>query len=293
MKYRGLTELSRRLAKKLRRPAKLKSIVARPEGGSGVVSLSEAAHTPEGVAALFENFKGLHGEDFARLVRALDQHGLVLMKDKFSAHFLKSLRLTAQTVVDVGVNYGTYGLYSAFPGAKFVLIDPNPVDFSPCIARVPNMNYEFKACAAGSTNGKATFTVASVSGHSSLVERAKEFPGSARERKEVDVVRLDQLLADGGYARPYGIKIDTEGFELEVLKGCTGILPDVEFIIAELCIKRIFPGSYHVSDVVHYLGERGFELFDVLNARGWAPNHLDCLFLRRDDPRFKFEPKRV
>lgn len=297
MTFSAHTEVTKRLAKKLQRLRKLSGIFAPPNARAKrpapAVSVKEASRTPETwVDGLLENFEGLHGETFARVVRAFDKHRFVLMKDKFSAHYLKSLRFAAQTVVDVGVNYGTYDLYSAFPDAKFLLLDPNPVDFSRCIARVPNMNYEFKACAAGSSNGKASFTVASVSGHSSLVERAKEFPGSAVEQKEVDVVRLDELLANGNYARPYGVKIDTEGFELEVLKGCTGVFPDVEFIIAELCVKRIFPGSYHVSNVVEFLGAHGFELFDILNARGWAPNHFDCLFLRRDDPRFKFEPRK-
>lgn len=230
-----------------------------------------------------------HGSQFAKICNILARRRLVLFRDKFSRHYLSSLGLAPNTVVDVGVNYGTADLYAAFPDAKFLLIDPHEVNFQACMRRFPHLTYDFMPCAAGSQPGKVSFNVSRVSGHSSVVHRVDPATGHTQELKEVDVVRLDDALIGGGYQPRYGIKIDTEGFELEVLKGTERILADVEFIIAELQVKRIFRDSYRFSEVVQFLGERGFELFDVLNARGRSPNHLDCLFLPHGHPQLRFE----
>jgi FkbM family methyltransferase len=249
--------------------------VARRQEGAD----ANAQSLDQRIEALFDDFNELRGERFVELCRAFDRHRVVVFRDKFSRFFLHSLGLEPRTVVDVGVNYGTPDLYASFPKAKFLLLDPHPVNFQACMRLFPNLSYDFMQCAAGSAPGKTSFSVAPVSGHSSMMSRSDYSSATAVGEKQVEVVRLDHVLVERGYPAPYGIKVDTEGFELEVLKGAEGVLPNVEFIIAELSIKRIFKDGYRFSEVIEYLGAQGFELFDVLNARGWAPNYLDCLFL--------------
>jgi hypothetical protein len=102
----------------------------------------------------------------------------------------------------------------------------------------------------------------------------------------VPIVTLDELLARNAYPAPYGIKIDTEGFELEVLKGAARSLANIEFIIAEVSVKKRFTNSYRFSDIAAFLGGHGFELIDILNFRPRPQRFFDCLFVRYEHPAF-------
>ncbi|KGE01634.1 hypothetical protein JL39_04505 [Rhizobium sp. YS-1r] len=123
-----------------------------------------------------------------------------------------------------------------------------------------------------------------VTGHSSFLKRQDHADSS----RTVPVVRLDEFLAAGGFAPPFGLKIDTEGFEIEVLKGCSGIMKDVEFVIAECSIKRMFQNGYKFSELIQIMADYGFQLMDILSSSGGPPNNLDCVFVKETDKRLMF-----
>jgi hypothetical protein len=106
------------------------------------------------------------------------------------------------------------------------------------------------------------------------------------DRYEVNVTTLDQLVAENGYEGAYGIKIDTEGHEIEVLSGATETLRQTEFIIAEVSVKHRFVGGYRFSDMIGFMSSRGFELVDVLNVQHRLANFLDCIFIPAQHPLF-------
>ncbi len=84
------------------------------------------------------------------------------------------------------------------------------------------------------------------------------------------------------------MKIDTEGFELEVIKGATKTLKKTEFVIAEVSAKRRFQGSYRFSELIAALGKQGFEPLDFLSPLRPDKEGCDILFARYDSPRFDF-----
>ncbi len=228
------------------------------------------------IADLFFQTKGVQGQAYRDLVVAFKEHGMIIFREKFSSYYLRSLKLDAKTIVDVGTNNGTEPLYSAFPDAKFVLIDPLQEELNECRKKYPNLNADFHCLAVGAKTGTLTIIKTSVSGHSSAMSRNSDENG---KQISVEMRRLDELLSAHEYQRPYGIKIDTEGYELEVLHGLTHSLSDVEFIIAEVSIKKIFKDGYKFSDIIDFMSKNNFQLFDILNAAGHQPNHFDCLFL--------------
>ena len=90
---------------------------------------------------------------------------------------------------------------------------------------------------------------------------------------------LDEILLENNHAAPFGIKIDAEGFEMEVLKGAGHVILMASFVIIEVSVKRRFALNYKFSEVVNFMASRNFELLDVLNAGAAEPNFLDCLFV--------------
>lgn len=176
--------------------------------------------------------------------------------------------LDPATVFDVGVSKGTPELYAAFPDAHFVLVEPL-TENEPDMRRIlETVKGECVLAAAGAEPGTATLNVEpDKRGMSSMLDRAPSTAtGDEPERREVPVVTLDQLAATTGAGRPYGVKVDAEGFEVEVLRGARGMLEHTQFVIAEASTTRRFEGGYQCADLLDEMRARGFEVRDVMRS---------------------------
>ena len=212
----------------------------------------------------------------------LTRHGYHRPNHLYTAAFLKGLNLSVPTVIDIGVRYGTPALYNAFRDADFILVDPQKGG-EDLIKHKPG-RYRFKNVGLGSAPGK--LTLQEEGGRSSFLERSKLTKGNVTETYEAEIMTFDALMDELKPQPPFGVKIDTEGFELEVVKGINRHLPNVSFFLSECSIKKRFIGSYRFGEFVAYLSEHGFELFTVLNIPDRGTKFYDCLFLPRDHPLF-------
>ncbi len=206
---------------------------------------------------------------------------------KFTARYLRRFRFLAQTLFDVGVGAGTPELYTLFAGRKLVLIDPLAEVEENLRKRRPGLAFDFIAAALGSEEGRAVLNITEVASKTGIPERTPLTAEKIIERRRVPVTTLDRIVAESAFPEPFGLKLDTEGFELEILRGAERALQKTEFIIAEVSLKKRFLGGYRFSEVVALLGSRGFELIDILNFRGGVARFYDCLFLRYDHPVFE------
>lgn len=171
------------------------------------------------------------------------------------------------TVIDVGVAYGTGWLYRRFPDADLVLVDPVP---SPDLGRfLGDREHTFVACALGSEPGTTVMNVDLVqSGASSLLTRTPlTQTGAPTEARKVEVRTLDDVVeAHAAPGARLGVKIDTEGYELEVLKGGTRALRRAAFVVCEASVLERFEGSYRFEELVCFMREQGFGVGAVLAA---------------------------
>lgn len=65
-------------------------------------------------------------------------------------------------------------------------------------------------------------------------------------------------------------KIDTQGYEWEVLSGAQMTLPHVQGIYCELSLVEMYKGQLLWMDMVNRLSERGFALWSI--DRGFTDN---------------------
>ncbi len=75
------------------------------------------------------------------------------------------------------------------------------------------------------------------------------------------------------------LKIDTQGYEMQVLLGAEPILKNLKAIIAELAINLSYKGQPHAEDVVGFLRARSFDLWTTRRGT-WTPH--GCQEIERD-----------
>lgn len=115
------------------------------------------------------------------------------------------------------------------------------------------------------------------------------FPRNAVMRKEiVEVRRLDDLFEEclSGVPSPrIFLKIDTQGFDVEVLKGAAGSLPRILALQAEVSFRPIFDGMPEVSETLREARIRGFDVVDLIPVTrerdGLCVIEMDCIMARR------------
>jgi len=169
------------------------------------------------------------------------------------------------TVVDVGVGVGgTPSLYNLFPDSRFILIDPLEEcrrGVSRLLSRDGNV---FVASALGATEGVGVMNVAANPGRSSLLQPLDQ--DSVKETREVPVRRLDDVLSELDITYPVGLKVDAEGYELQVLDGAPRTLERTAFVIMEVNVRPRFEDTYSFEDAIDHMSRAGFRVHAVLHA---------------------------
>ena len=60
------------------------------------------------------------------------------------------------------------------------------------------------------------------------------------------------------------LKIDTQGFEMPVLQGARNLLQTICGLQLELSLTQLYDGQVLYLDMIHWLRDRGFELWNVM-----------------------------
>ena len=101
--------------------------------------------------------------------------------------------------------------------------------------------------------------------------------------KNVAMKRLEDLKHRISQTQSYGIKIDTEGYELEVLKGGGEVLKNATWLILKVSVKNRFINSYKFEDIILFLNNINFNLECILKAnpgKSGKINLMDMAFVR-------------
>lgn len=175
---------------------------------------------------------------------------------------LKNVSFTPNTCFDVGVAYGTWELYEAFPDAKHVLIEPVQKWESTLAKIATRYDAEYYLCAATNKKGKITINVRETElGGTSLFEE----PGAsvAVIPCEVPAITLDDLNKEKNYFAPYLLKIDVQGAELLVLGGAKELLKQTDAVIVEVSLFKFYLGGPEIYDVISFMKNQGFVIYEI------------------------------
>jgi hypothetical protein len=84
------------------------------------------------------------------------------------------------------------------------------------------------------------------------------------------------------------IKMDVQGYELEVLQGGARTLAGAQAVLIELSLIEINEGAPLLHDALSFMKAAGFVTYDILELHrrplDGAMNQIDVLFVREDSP---------
>lgn len=168
-----------------------------------------------------------------------------------------------KTIFDVGSRdaHQSVEFRNWFPKARIIAFEANPNQIELCVDTAKNHNIEITPKAAGDTNGKTTFFIASNNvGASSLLKNANHPRTNMWPQREVivDMVRIDSWCKENKIDTIDLLWMDVQGAEKIVLEGCGDYLKNVRAICTEVEIAQMYKNSILKGDLDSYLLERGF-----------------------------------
>lgn len=177
---------------------------------------------------------------------------------------ISRLGFRPQTVIDVGAAFGTFELYETYPDATHLLIEPLEEFGDALKAITQKYKAQYVLAVAGAKSGSTVINVhPDLVGSSSLKEtegiRADGIP------REVLVVTIDDICHEKNLKRPYLLKVDVQGAELDVLEGAKKVLKNSELVILEVSLFKFMVNGPQFYDVVSYMKDRSYVVYDIID----------------------------
>lgn len=215
-----------------------------------------------------------------------------------------------QIIFDVGANTGTdsigfaEGIIGFRPGIPEFIFNGNVIvyAFEPTPSLVTLIkektvhlnNYHLIDKAVSDFNGTSTLNIALNDGCTSLLEFSENskvgWPGrgnefTVTEKIQVEVIRLDNFIQEHNIPRIDFLHIDTQGSDLNVLRGMGNYLSIVKVgVIEAAAIKdALYVNQNTQNECVEFLETNGFEILGIAGHGSGINTHneVDIYFKRK------------
>lgn len=235
-----------------------------------------------------------------KIKRGIDEVGLV-----YKVLRSKGGESDIPVMIDVGAHYGSSLKRFAEDGWQVYAIEPDKENRERLLAKYgdySNIAIDDRAISDKEARNLPFFTSDVSTGISGL----SRFDESHKESGTVTATTLDNFISEKEIKNVDFLKIDTEGYDLFVLKGLgwTAVSPDV--VVCEFENNKTEPLGYQFNDIARFLQEKGYSILvsewypivryggnhrwrrfgiypcDLVDNRGWG-NIIGC----KDEKIFK------
>jgi FkbM family methyltransferase len=193
---------------------------------------------------------------------------------------MRGFGFSPAVVLDVGAARGDWTISARriFPSARFVMVEPLP-DWRDDLEAITGLGIDYVPAAAGAKEATLPLLVPDQPGGSSFLSASREGDTYFKRSVNVPVVTLDSLDIPEG---PTLLKLDVQGYELEVLEGGSRVLEQVEVLVAECSLYPFQTDIPLVHDVVRRVADLGLVVYDVADELRWPSGALaqvDLIFV--------------
>ena len=187
---------------------------------------------------------------------------------------LKEMVPELHYIIDVGANSGQFSKVASYfyPEARIDAFEPLPNLYSKIKKTFQNKkNIRTHNVALGNENGTIMFNKNNYGHISSILEISstnKHYPKQKNDLNQiiVDIKTLDTLdLIKNKTKGNALLKLDVQGYELEVLKGAVETIKNIDYIVIEANLEELYSNQPSFTKMNNYLNEREFELMGMLD----------------------------
>jgi FkbM family methyltransferase len=237
-----------------------------------------------------------------------------LIRDYFYTSKIEKLItsiLPESTCIDVGASYFEHSKWRVFLKSKkinWISVDPNAHNLT--YLKDWRWQSKLKVVNQGlSQNGGEVYLYVTNVDSGSSIKKPK-LPSSMKMRlvgesyffpykkKKIITKSLKTLIKQNYNSNPFFIKLDTQGTELDILKGADLFFKKFQILGIELETSLLAEPCYEnankLSDVINFFEKKGYELINInifdlystsniTNSVNFFPNEADVVFLPRLD----------
>jgi len=197
-------------------------------------------------------------------------------------------------VLDIGANTGGFGRSLREDGYTGAIVSFEPMkaahDVLVAAASKDSLWRAAPRAAIGAEDGEIEMHVAANSESSSILDMLEAHSAAAPQSsyigtEKVPLRRLDSIAAEYVNERStLFVKIDTQGYEEQVLRGCVNIIGRATVLQLELTLLPLYAGQKLMQEMLCIVGEMGFELWGVepvfADRRNGRMLQMDGIFCR-------------
>jgi FkbM family methyltransferase len=237
-------------------------------------ALSAQGRATEALAAYRSAVGWLHGN-------------LALTQTPFGLHVLQALGFRPKGILDIGAFEGAFARTARhfFAQSPILMLEAQPgkeVQLKAIAAQLPDVDYRIVLLGTENRADVAFHHVNAAinSSGSSLYEEQTRYP---RDTISLPMRRLDDVLAEMPGREFDLLKVDVQGAEIDVLRGGVRTLAGIVAIVIELSLLEYNKGAPLIGEVMRWLAEQDFALFDVFPVSRIPTGALlqvDGIFLR-------------
>jgi FkbM family methyltransferase len=193
--------------------------------------------------------------------------------EKYTADLILSRCLNGGIFIDIGAHHGFYTLLIANQLKKcdVIAFEPVPENFkilNENLKHNNNLNVKTYDLAISDRDDVRDFKVAQYSSRGSFYDRPNS---EILFTMKVRTVSLDSLV-NNKEKKPVVIKVDTEGHEINVLKGMTDLLRDTEdiTIVLEFNPSMLRQANRHPEEMLELIKSLGFDIYLIDDERSFT-----------------------
>jgi len=177
-------------------------------------------------------------------------------------------------IVDVGANTGQYAMGARSGGYKNRLVSFEPLTEAHALLTANSSKDAlwdvYARCAVGNQDGEIEINISGNSVSSSILPMLAAHSDAAPESNYVSaertkIIRLDSVFGSllRGEQNIF-LKIDTQGFEYEVLQGASDSLEKIKAIQLELSLVPLYKGQRLWNFLIEHLTRKGFSVWSFI-----------------------------